>query len=105
MSPDPDISVIITRFSKDRLLNASRKFNQFPYRTRINGVNFYVINITNGYKVFIKVDSRNQPDSLTPLTLRDKSPVRFVEYEGFESSLELKMLKPHLSKIKRYRSK
>jgi hypothetical protein len=99
-----EFGIFITRFKAGRFKEVAMKYSQVLYQTRINSINYYVLNLPNGYKVYIKVDSRDDMDAFTGLALRANYPVHILQWESFEDSRELKMLIPHLGKIKPYDS-
>jgi len=52
----------------------------FPARTKVNDVNHYEAYLPNGYKIWVKVDSRNE-DVITPLSIGALDPM-FVGNRG-----------------------
>jgi hypothetical protein len=95
-----EFSIVITRFKYHSTKKSSKQYFQFPERHRLNGINYIKFYLPNGYKIFIKVDSRDQPAELVPLTLGGSDKALIIGYELFEGSHEHKRLLKHLIKHK-----
>lgn len=63
----------------------------FPARTRIRGLTHYEAYLPDGYKVWVKVDSRNDP-MIDALSIGAIEPMYVGNHGDFDSSIEKKIM-------------
>lgn len=96
-TPLHEFGTMVTKFRAQDLKNASEKYIQVPYRNKIDGINFFTLNLPKGYKILIKVDQRPVEDVLVPFILRSDYPIYVIEHEYFEQSNEFNWLKTYIN--------
>lgn len=57
-----------------------------PMRRKLGGVNFYEVSFPFGYRIFVKVDSRPQPEQIAQYTIVPGSQVPIMKHDFFELS-------------------
>lgn len=92
-----EFSIMVTKFRTRNPKNAFEKYTQVPYKNRIDGINFFTLNLPNGYKVIIKADQRPMVSALVPFAMRSNYPIYVMEHEYFEESTEFDWLKTYIS--------
>ncbi len=99
-----DFSVIITKFRYKSETKKFHKFLQVPVRTRMEGLNYYYLCLPNGYKIYIKIDSRDQPKDILPFTIKANESINVMSYELFEDTEDYKIFKSKAIQTKQLRS-
>ena len=84
-----DFSIVVSRFD-DYL---GKRFLLNPHKTKITGLNYYILYLGAGYKFYIKVDSRPLYGVLSALILKPNQPFYIPFLEDFSESKELNILK------------
>src|SRR3989338_6712182 len=88
-----EFSVVITRYMTATGGDAYKKYAQVPYPFNPGDITYWVINLHNGYKLYIKADASQTVHALTPFWLRENYPIFIIEHENFEESKEMEMLR------------
>lgn len=92
-----DFLVVIRKFIDD----LGKNFLMDPYKTKVDGINFYRFYLGAGYEFNIKVDKRNieESDSLYMIALKPESPL-YIQFRELSKSKEFPILKDILLKNK-----
>jgi hypothetical protein len=87
-----DFSVVISQYHYIRETNNFEKLILLPKRFRLSGINYYSLLLPKGFQLFIKVDSRPQPEDLIGLTLQKDMPIYIFKCQFFEKTNEFKKI-------------
>ncbi len=96
-----DFSIVIHRYN---YLTAENHFKQLlilPTRFKLEGINYFQVYFSNGYKVLIKVDGRPQHLKILPLSLQQNKPVYVFRDEYFENTPAFNKIQEKISTFKR----
>ncbi len=94
-----DFSIVLTKFGYTSPEKGYHKFLELPHKVRMDGLNYYCLYFPNGFKAYIKMDSRPQAIELRSLTLTNDEPVYIFQFEHFEDSENYKRVQQQVSKI------
>jgi|SRR3989339_960461 len=88
-----DFSVISCRFGSDKLPQITNKIIQTPFCQRIDQINFSVFYLGNGYKFFIKVDSRRLIDGFEQIALdNNDDKIIILKLREYTETPEFKLM-------------
>lgn len=83
-----DFPILFAKYDAGKLGQIANKNIQDPISQRIEGINFCLFFLPNGYQIFIKVDKRNLPEPFEKITLKNDGKMIILcrgEYEKSDS--------------------
>ena len=91
---DDEFSVFITRFDSrnEKIKFLAEKNILFPAKQKMDGLNYSIFYLTNGYKIYIKVDKRSSLEIYKKFILKKNKPLVILRIANFEKSQEFKIM-------------
>ncbi|MFZ2193168.1 MAG: hypothetical protein WAV31_02910 [Candidatus Moraniibacteriota bacterium] len=91
---DDEFSVFITRFDSndEKIKFIVKRSIMLPAKQKIDGINYSVFYLSNGYKIYIKVDKRSSIDIYRKFILKNNHSLVILRLDNFENSPEYKIL-------------
>jgi len=100
------IEVIIGKFDSKIIPTLTNKSILLPFKTRIDGINTYIVYLPRGFKIWIKVDKRNFPNPLNKIAISNmKSKILVMKLGDYEKSKEFKIMSSLANKIPNHYAK
>jgi len=88
-----EIEIIIGKFDSKIIPTLTNKNILLPLKTKINGINTYIVYLPMGFKIWVKVDKRNFPDPLNKIAINNiKNEILVMRLGDYEKSKEFKIM-------------
>ncbi|EKE18427.1 MAG: hypothetical protein ACD_9C00339G0002 [uncultured bacterium] len=91
---DDEFSIFIAKFdSKDKKIKKIAESSiLLPAKQKIDGLNYSIFYLSNGYKIYLKVDKRKTADVYVKLILKEGRQVAILRMDDYEKTPEYKIL-------------
>lgn len=91
---DDEFSVFMTRFDSDdeKVKPIVKRSILFPAKQKMDGINYSVFYLSNGYKIYIKVDRRDSIDIYKKFILKNNHSLLILRLDNYENSPEYRII-------------
>lgn len=104
-SPPREIDIIVGKFDSEKIPILADRHMRVPYRCLLKGLNFWIIYLPRGFKVWVKVDKQKLEEPLTKMVVSDKlNHILISKLGSFECSREFVAMLQMANKIPRPKS-
>jgi len=91
---DDEFSVFLTRFDSDdeKIKLIAERSILFPAKQKLDNINYSVFYLSNGFKIYIKVDKRSSMELYRKFILKNSGSLVILRLNNYENSPEYKIL-------------